>query len=56
MEIPSGEVKLNRPFELASNGTTITELDFDGNRSITLTGSGRYRMTPVIGIKSVQTP
>lgn len=24
MEIPSGEVKLNRPFELASNGTTIS--------------------------------
>ena len=55
LEIPSGEVKLNRPFELASNGTTTIELDFDGNRSISQTGNGRYRMTPVIGIKAVST-
>jgi|RhiMetdeSRZDD1v2_1073273.scaffolds.fasta_scaffold1485616_1 uncharacterized protein DUF4382 len=53
MEIPSGEVKLNRQFELMSNGTTTIELDFDGARSISQTGNGGYRMTPVIAIKTV---
>jgi hypothetical protein len=56
LEIPSGEVKLNREFELVADGTTTIELDFDGDKSITLTGSNRYRMTPVIGIKGVSTP
>lgn len=55
MEIPSGEVKLNRPFELKSNGTTTVELDFDGARSINQTGNGSYRMTPVIAIETVNT-
>lgn len=55
MEIPSGEVKLNRPFELKANGTTTVELDFDGARSINQTGNGSYRMTPVIAIKTVNT-
>ncbi len=56
LEISSGEVKLNRQFELvADNATTIT-LDFDGDRSIRETppGSGIYRMTPVISVLSVQ--
>ena len=56
LEIPSGEVKLNREFELVADGTTRIDLDFDGDKSITLTGSNRYRMTPVIAIKGVSTP
>jgi hypothetical protein len=58
--IPSGELKLNREFDLASSGTTIL-LDFDGDQSVRLTGNGngrgnggQYMMTPVIGIVSVQ--
>lgn len=65
VEVPSGELKLNREFELASGGTTTILLDFDGDRSVKLTGGGggngrgrgnggRYIMTPVIGIVSVQ--
>ena len=50
-----GEVKLNRPFELMSNSTTTIELDFDGPRSINQTGNGTYKMSPVIGIKTVNT-
>ncbi len=53
LEIPSGEVKLNRQFDLGDNATTIL-LDFDGDTSIKETGNGRYIMTPVIGIVSVQ--
>ena len=54
VEIPSGEVKLNRGFELAADAAVTMLLDFDGDRSIHLTGNGRYVMTPVIGIVSVQ--
>jgi hypothetical protein len=52
--IPSGEVKLNRGFTLAADGTTTILLDFDGDRSIHETGNGRFTMSPVIGIVSVQ--
>lgn len=54
LEIPSGEVKLNRQFEVGDSGATSMLIDFDGERSITETGNGRFRMTPVIGIVSVQ--
>lgn len=54
VEIPSGEVKLNRGFELAADGATTILLDFDGDRSIRETGNGRYMMTPVVGIVSVE--
>jgi hypothetical protein len=54
VEIPSGEVRLNRQFEVGESGATSMLIDFDGDRSVTETGNGRFRMTPVIGIVSVQ--
>jgi hypothetical protein len=54
LEIPSGEVKLNRQFEVPAGGTTTMLLDFDGDRSIHETGNGRYMMRPVIAVVSVQ--
>lgn len=75
VDVPSGVVKLNREFTLASGGETTIVLDFDGDKSIKLTGSGngngngagngrgngnggqqigKYIMTPVIGVVSVQ--
>lgn len=54
VEVPSGEVRLNRQFELTSTTATTMLLDFDGDRSVRETGNGRYMMTPVIGIVSVQ--
>ena len=54
LEVSSGEVKLNRQFELTANDATTMLLDFDGGRSIKETGNGHYIMTPVIGIVSVQ--
>jgi len=61
VDIPSGELKLNREFDLASNGGTTILLDFDGDQSVKLTGNGNgrgngggtYIMTPVIGVVSV---
>ena len=52
--IPSGEVKLNRGFTLAADAATTILLDFDGDRSIQEAGNGRFTMSPVIGIVSVQ--
>jgi hypothetical protein len=54
LEIPSGEVKLNRQFDVPEGGSTTMLLDFDGDRSIRETGNGRYMMTPVITVQSVQ--
>ncbi|OFW14868.1 MAG: hypothetical protein A3H29_14480 [Acidobacteria bacterium RIFCSPLOWO2_02_FULL_67_21] len=54
LDIPSGEVRLNRQFEVPASGATTMLLDFDGDRSIRETGNGRYMMSPVISIVSVQ--
>jgi hypothetical protein len=54
LAISSGEVKLNRQFTVPEGGATTMLLDFDGGGSIHETGNGAYRMTPVIGIVSVQ--
>jgi hypothetical protein len=53
LEIPSGEVKLNRGFEVKEGASTNMLLDFDGDRSIHETGNGRYMMRPVIAVVSV---
>lgn len=54
VEIPSGEVRLNRQFDLTANAATTILLDFDGDQSVRETGNGRYMMTPVITVVSVQ--
>jgi hypothetical protein len=52
--VPSGEVILNREFDLQSMNSTTIVLDFDGEQSLKQTGNGAYMMTPVIGVVSVQ--
>lgn len=54
VEIPSGEVRLNREFTISDSGATTMLVDFDGDRSIRLTGSDRYMVSPVITVVSVQ--
>ncbi len=54
LEISSGEIKLNREFDLAAGGVKSILLDLDGDKSIHQTGSNRYMMNPVISIVSVQ--
>jgi hypothetical protein len=53
LDIPSGEVRLNREFDVTPSTTMTMLLDFDGDQSIRQTGSGRYMMTPVMTILSV---
>ena len=52
--IPSGEVILNREFDVTSSGATTITLDFDGDQSVKALGNGQYMMTPVITVVSVQ--
>ena len=54
LAISSGDVKLNRQFDLVAGDATTITLDFDGDQSIRETAPGTYRMTPVIGVVSVQ--
>jgi len=53
LDIPSGEVKLNREFDGTATSTMNMLIDFDGNQSIHQTGSGKYTMSPVISIVSM---
>ncbi|MGE5244209.1 MAG: DUF4382 domain-containing protein [Betaproteobacteria bacterium] len=62
VDVPSGEVKLNNEFTVASGGGKTILLDFDGDKSIHQAGSGngkgnasvKYMMVPVIRVVSVQ--
>jgi hypothetical protein len=54
VDIPSGEVRLNRQFEVTSTSATTVLVDFDGDKSVHEMGNGRFRMTPVISIVSVR--
>jgi uncharacterized protein DUF4382 len=54
LTIPSGDIRLNREFDLSTSRSTSILLDFDGDRSIIRTGNNNFKMDPVIGIVSVQ--
>ena len=47
-EVPSGKLKIVRPFEIGGGETTVLTLDFDGERSLVVTGSGRFFFKPVV--------
>lgn len=52
--VSSGQLILNRPFDVPSTGATTITLDFNGDGSVVQTGAGMYRMTPVITVVGVQ--
>lgn len=53
VDIPSGQIILNREFDLAENASTSILLDFDGDKSLSQIGNGSYKMTPVISVVTV---
>jgi hypothetical protein len=53
LDIPSGEVRLVREFDIPDTGVKTMLVDFDGDGSIRQTGNGRYMMSPVLTILSV---
>jgi PKD repeat protein len=54
VSVSSGDVKLNREFDVTASGATTILVDFDGDQSVHAQGSGQYNMTPVISVVSVQ--
>ena len=57
--VSSGQLILNREFDLAAGTVTPPPptqmlLDFNGDASMVMMGTGMYRMTPVITVVSVQ--
>lgn len=47
-EVPSGKLKIVRPFEVGGGETTILTLDFDGEKSLVITGAGKFFFKPVV--------
>ena len=52
--VPSGQVILNREFDVTATGATTITVDFDGDQSVQALGNGNYNMSPVITVVSVQ--
>ena len=46
--LPSGELKFVRPFDIVEGETTVLLLDFDADKSITVTGGGKIIVKPVV--------
>ena len=46
--LPSGELKFVRPFDVVEGETTILLLDFDADKSVTVTGQGKVIVNPVV--------
>ncbi len=47
-EVPSGKLKVVRPFSVGEGLTTILTLDFDGEKSLIITGKGKAIFKPVV--------
>ena len=51
--VNSGDIKLNREFDVTSTGATTILVDFNGDQSVQQQGNGSYSMSPVIAVVSV---
>ena len=47
-EVPSGKLKIVRPFEVEAGVKTVLTLDFDGEKSLIITGKGKALFKPVV--------
>lgn len=47
-KVPSGKIKLVGTFVVPENGVTEITLDFNGEKSVLVTGNGEYHFKPVI--------
>jgi len=47
-DVPSGKLKLIKPFEVKEGWKTILTLDFDGDKSLKMTGKSKFKFSPVI--------
>jgi len=47
-EVPSGTLKFVRPFNVEAGMTTVLTLDFDGDKSLVMTGKDKFLFKPVV--------
>ncbi len=47
-EVPSGKLKIVGPFNVEAGVKTILTLDFDGSKSLVITGKGEAKFKPVV--------
>ena len=47
-EVSSGKLKIVRPFNVGAGVTTVLTLDFDGEKSLIVTGKGKALFKPVV--------
>jgi len=50
--VPSGTLKIVRPFEVKDEFTTILTVDFDGDKSLIMTGKGKFIFKPVVRLQA----
>lgn len=53
-EVPSGELKIIRPFNVEGGVKTVLTLDFDGEKSLIVTGKGKALFKPVVKLSIEQ--
>jgi len=46
--VPSGELRFTRPFDVMEDDTTVLLFDFDADRMVTVSGSGKVTVKPVV--------
>jgi len=47
-EIPSGKLKFTKPFNVEAGKKTILTMDFDGDKSLVMTGKTKFLFKPVV--------
>ncbi|MDP3061879.1 MAG: DUF4382 domain-containing protein [Chloroflexota bacterium] len=50
VKVPSERMSFTRPFVVEEGKTTVVLLDFDGAKSLKVSGQGQYAMTPVVRV------
>jgi len=50
-EVPGGKLRIVRPFDVDAGVKTILTLDFDGEKSLVLTGQGKAIFKPVVKLE-----
>ncbi len=55
-EVPSGKLKFVRPFNVEAGKTTVLTLDFDGDKSLVMTGKDKFLFKPVVKLLVSEAP
>jgi len=45
-DVPSGKIRFHRPFVVEEGETTVITIDFNGQRSVKVTGEGTFKLDP----------